>query len=369
MIAPRTAVATMSSYRAGRSARDIAPAGTQDMLARLASNESPFPPLPSVVEAITRHAIDVNRYPEPTSASLRNRIAVEHDLEPGWVATGAGSVGLLWQIAQTFLDAGREIVTPWPSFEAYPIIAQLMGATHVAAPLSGRRPSLDGLLAHMTERTDLVVVAQPNNPTGTSFEYAEIAAVAAETAGRCVFVIDEAYLEFGDDPSGERSRRLVLEHPHVIVLRTFSKAHGLAGLRVGYALAAPTIIELLDRVAPPFAVSSLASVAAITSLSERSEMAARVRLVNDERERVVDRLVRIGVTAPPTATNFVWLPTVRGEFDVASALEGDGVLARPIRDHGIRVTIGTAAENDKFLASIEAHRALLDQPAGRMAVA
>lgn len=377
MITPRRAVTTMASYRAGRSGGDAAGSPAPEALARLASNESPFPPLPSVVEAITRRATDVNRYPEPTSATLRARLAAHLGVDADWVTTGAGSVALLWQVAQTFVDAGREIVTPWVSFEAYPIIAQLMGATHVGAPLRGHRPDVDSLLARITDRTDAVIVAQPNNPTGGSLTGDELDALVAATAHRCMLVVDEAYLEFGDDPHGERSLDLVRRQPHVVALRTFSKAHGLAGLRVGYAVAAPAIVELLDRVAPPFAVSAIAADAAIASLDARSEMTERVTAVVDERERVLDALRRMGVAVPPTATNFVWLPTAGSEAAVAEALERGGVLARPLAGHGVRVTIGTPEENDRLIAAVAGARSLLvptgqpttDQRTGTMAVA
>lgn len=353
-VTPRAAVLDLPRYRAGRRQRDVTDSRVPEALARLASNESPFGPLPTVIDAIEELLGSINRYPEVRSDSLRSDLAVLLGVGPSEVTIGPGSAGLLWQLAQVFLDEESELLSPWPSFEAYPIIAQLMGAGFRGVPLVDDVADVAALVDGVTERTKLVVLAEPNNPTGTSVGEDAIAELVARTADRCIVVLDEAYVEFAATTVWTRSIALTRRHPHVVVLRTFSKAHGLAGLRVGYAVGHPSVIDLVERVAPPFAVSSIAQVAAGASLRALGDLAARVTAVKAERQRLTARLAELGVDVPPSSTNFVWLPCGADAERWASELERSGIITRPLPGEGVRITIGEPDENDRVVAAVAA---------------
>jgi histidinol-phosphate aminotransferase len=359
-VTPRAAILEMDSYRPGRAPADVHGPDVPAELVRLASNESPFGPLPSVVRTIQHQIEDINRYPDARGAELRARLAEFVGLPVDHVTIGPGSVGLLWQLSQVFLDDRTDLVSPWPSFEAYPIIASLMGARFVPVALGATGAAdPDALLAAIGDRTRVMVLAEPNNPTGRAVGGDAVHELASRTAGRCLLVVDEAYVDFDPGSDSTRSIELIRRHSHVVVLRTFSKAHGLAGLRVGYALGEPTVIELLDRVAPPFAVSSLAQVAAIASLDAGAEMRDRVDSVTAERDRVVEALLQRGVDVERSATNFVWIPC-RDADRQAAQLERAGIITRPFAGHGLRVTIGSYHDNTRFIDAYEAvHRRLV----------
>jgi histidinol-phosphate aminotransferase len=365
--APRPAVLRLPAYRAGRRPGDIVRSpGTPAELARLASNESPFGPLPSVRLALESQLATINRYPEMRAGSLRAALAEWLEVPANHVLAGAGSTGLLWQLAETFLDDGSDLVAPWPSFEGYPIVAQLMGARFVPVPLRAHTADVDAVLDAHTPATRIVVVAEPNNPTSTSMGWSAVDRLAEATADRCLLVVDEAYLEFAARADARRGIELVRRHEHVVLLRTFSKAHGLAGLRVGYAVGRPPVIELIERVGHPFAVSSLADVAARASLAASSEVAARVEAVVRERVRVQAALDALVDAVPRSQTNFVFIPTPDQAERWASELERAGVITRPAPGFGLRVTVGDREDNDRFLA---AFRTLLHRQSATRRVA
>jgi histidinol-phosphate aminotransferase len=345
-------VLDLPAYRSGKTPADIARAGVPEALARLASNESPFGPLPGVLDVIERELTTINRYPEVRGGTLRARLANWLDVGPEWVAIGPGSAGLLWQTAQVFLDEADQIIVPWPSFEAYPIVSGLMGAELVTVPLRSETADVDSLIRAITARTKLLVIAEPNNPTGTAVGMSSIERLAEATRGRCMLVVDEAYLEFAPESDIHRSVRLVREFDHVVVLRTFSKAHGLAGLRVGYAVAQPRAIDLIDRVAPPFSVSSIAQRAAIASLDSIEEVRTRVASTVRERDRVIEALRSHGIHVPPSSTNFVWVPGGEEIAGWSRELEAHGVIARPIAGAGIRITVGEPDENQRVIEAL-----------------
>lgn len=348
---PRAGVFDGPVYRPGRTPADLAGRALPSEFSRLGSNESPYGPLPRVVHALADNVDSINRYPEVRSATLRRTIADWLGIGDDHVAIGPGSAGLLWQLGQVFLDADSEMVVPSPSFDGYPIVARLMGAGLRKVTLRDHTVDADALVDAITERTAIVVVAEPNNPTGTSLGRCGIELLVDATKGRCLFVIDEAYLEFVEDYDPRWSIELVRRHEHVVVLRTFSKAHGLAGLRVGYAVARPEVIDLIDRVAPPFSVSSMAQVAASASIEALDELDARVREAGDERARMYAAVRPLVDDLPPTDTNFLWIPCGCGPEAErwARFLETHNVITRPVPGHGIRVTVGTADENDRFL--------------------
>ncbi|HLI23578.1 MAG TPA: histidinol-phosphate transaminase [Acidimicrobiales bacterium] len=349
---PAPRIAGLPAYRPGRSAADArADHGVVDAI-KLASNELPWGPVPSVSDALRRQAAEVNRYPDHLARRLRMRLAAELGVPPSRVATGAGAVGLLNQLALAFVSPGDEVVRGEPSFEAYPIFTRLAGGTDVAVPNQDHRLDLDGMAAALTTRTKMVLVANPNNPTGTAVGLDAIADLAGSLPPRALLVVDEAYREFVTDTSAGSALSLAAERSNVVVLRTFSKAHGLAALRVGYAVAHPEVVEALDKVLIPFSVGALGQVAAVASLDAAAEVTSRVAAATAERRRLAAGVTAAGWEIPDPQANFIWLPAGAGAASLARELERSGVVVRPFAGAGVRVTVGTPTDNDRFLAAL-----------------
>ncbi len=346
---PRGAVLTMPAYRPGRSAATVAVEHGIDDVVKLASNELPFGPLPSVVAAIGAATADLSIYPDHRATVLRDAIAVAVGVPVGDVTVGAGSVGLLQQLVLAYAERGDAVAFGWPSFEAYPLFSSLVGADQAAVALRRQTIDLDALAAVVGDHTKLVLIANPNNPTGTVVGTDELVAFVERVPPGCLVVIDEAYAEFVTDPRVHSAVSLVEQFPNVVVLRSFSKAHALASLRVGYAIAQPAVVDVLDRVLLPFAVNGLAQHAAIASLAADDEMRVRVADVVTERTRVVSALRHSGWGVPEPQGNFVWLPAGAESAAVGSGLERLGVVARAFSDVGVRVTVADHHANDRFL--------------------
>src|SRR6478752_1973982 len=275
-------------------------------IAALASNESHYDPLPAATAAVAEAAGRMNRYPDMAAVELRERIARHLGVTAEEVAVGPGSVGVLQQIITGLCDAGDEVVFAWRSFEAYPILVELAGARAVRIPLDGAEGhDLDAMAAAVTDRTKVILLCTPNNPTGVPISHDRLEAFLQSVPSSVLVVIDEAYVEYAD--AGPDSLALYRRYPNVCILRTFSKAYGLAGLRVGYAVAAPAIAEGLRRTALPFGVSALAQKAAIASLDAGEEMEARVSLVKQERVRMARELEAQGWKLRPSQGNFLWV--------------------------------------------------------------
>ncbi|GAA2892443.1 histidinol-phosphate transaminase [Streptosporangium fragile] len=319
----------------------------------LASNESPFEPLPSVRQAVIAGSARLNRYPEMHSGALRGVLAERLGVAPDRVVVGTGSAGILQQVFAAFAQEGDSVVYPWRSFEAYPILIGASGATGVAVPL-GARGELDlaGMRAAIDTSTKAVLLCLPNNPTGTIPSRSEVAEFVAAVPGHVLVVIDEAYLEFVGPGSGVDALRLLTRHDNVCVVRTFSKAYGLAGLRIGYAVSSSRIADALRRVFLPFGVTALAQAAACASLDARSELDARVDAIVRERERVSLALRGHGWPVPESHANFVWLAVPETAEAVGEALRDRGVIARVFPGDGVRLTIGTPEMNDHALAAL-----------------
>ena len=322
---------------------------------KLASNENPYGPLPSVAKAIEAGERAVNRYPDHRAATLRAVLADRHRVDADRVAVGCGSVGLLQQLALAYAGPGDAVAFGWRSFEAYPIFAQLSGADAVPVPL--RRQTIDGaaLSAALDERTRLVLVANANNPTGTALRTEELVALADATPDDCLLVVDEAYREFATGADVPDAICVLGDRSNVAVLRTFSKAHGLAGLRVGYMVAAPDVVDAIDKVLIPFSVNAIAQVAALAAVEADDELDARVDAIVTERTRVAREVRARGFACPDTQANFVWLAVGERAAPLALELEKSGVVTRPFPGDGVRVTIGTPGENDRFLAALAEH--------------
>ncbi|MFD9861569.1 histidinol-phosphate transaminase [Streptomyces alboflavus] len=324
---------------------------------KLSSNENPYPPLPGVMESVLATAGSFNRYPDMACTGLMSELADRFGVPVSHIATGTGSVGVAQQLIQATAGPGDEVIYAWRSFEAYPIITQVSGATSVRVPLtSGEVHDLDAMAAAVTDRTRLIFVCNPNNPTGTVVRRAELERFLDRVPNDVLVVLDEAYREFIRDPEVPDGIEIYRDRPNVCVLRTFSKAYGLAGLRVGFAVGHEPVAAALRKTAVPFGVSQLAQDAAVASLRAEDELMGRVGALVGERARVVDVLRDQGWTVPETQANFVWLRLDDRTVDFAAACEKAGVVVRPFAGEGVRVTIGETEANDIFLQAAEAFR-------------
>jgi histidinol-phosphate aminotransferase len=342
----REALAKVPAYSPGRP-----PAPVEGMTAyKISSNENPFPPLPSVVRAVADAAATMNRYPDMGVVALTQALAEHLGVPAEHLATGTGSVAVLAQLVQITCEPGDEVVYAWRSFEAYPIVVALSGATSVQVPLTAdARHDLDAMAEAVTDRTRLVLVCTPNNPTGPAVTGDELRAFVAKVPRDVVVVIDEAYLEFTTEESVPDALAFYREHPNVVVLRTFSKAYGLAGLRVGYAVAQEEVATALRKAATPFGVTDLAQQAAIASLAARDELLVRVEQLVAERERVHAALVEQGWDVPAAQGNFVWLPLGEDSVPFAQACQARALTVRPFAGEGVRCSIGETEANDRLL--------------------
>lgn len=314
---------------------------------KASSNENPYPPLPSVLAVVARAAEHMNRYPDMAVTELTGALAETLGVPSEHLATGTGSVGVLGQIIQAVCDPGDEVIYAWRSFEAYPIVTALAGATSVQVGLDEQaRHRLDAMQRAITERTKVVLVCSPNNPTGPIVTHEQLRRFVDAVPSRVLVVIDEAYHEFVTDADAPRALELYREHANVVVLRTFSKAYGLAGLRVGYAVAHHPIATALRKTAVPFGVNSLAQAAAVASLGAWDELRERVEGLVAERDRVIGALRGQGWAIPDTQANFVWFPLGQRSGDFAAAALEAGLVLREYPGDGVRATIGEPQAND-----------------------
>ena len=348
----RAEVEGIPTYKPGKPAAAGGPVAY-----KLSSNENPYPPLPGVLETVTGSAASFNRYPDMACTGLVSELADRFGVPVTDLATGTGSVGVAQQLLQATSGPGDEVIYAWRSFEAYPIITQISGATSVQVPLTpGDVHDLDAMADAITDRTRLIFVCNPNNPTGTAVRRAELERFLDRVPGDVLVVLDEAYREFVRDVEVPDGVAFYRERPNVCVLRTFSKAYGLAGLRVGFAIAHEPVAAALRKTAVPFGVSQLAQDAAVASLRAEDELLGRVGSLVCERNRVVEALHGQGWTVPATQANFVWLRLGERTVEFAGACEQAGVVVRPFPGEGVRVTIGETEANDVFLKVTEAFR-------------
>ncbi|MEU9088947.1 histidinol-phosphate transaminase [Streptomyces sp. NPDC087901] len=334
------------------------PAAADGPLAfKLSSNENPYPPLPGVMESALAAAAHFNRYPDLACTGLMNELSDRFGVPLSHLATGTGSVGVAQQLLQATSGPGDEVIYAWRSFEAYPIIAQVSGATSVKVPLTDAEVhDLDAMADAITDRTRLIFVCNPNNPTGTVVRRAELERFLDRVPSDVLVVLDEAYKEFIRDAEVPDGIEIYRDRPNVAVLRTFSKAYGLAGLRVGFAVAHEPVAAALRKTAVPFGVSQLAQDAAVASLRAEDELLGRVGLLVCERQRVQETLKRQGWTVPESQANFVWLRLGDRTADFAAVCEKAGVVVRPFAGEGVRVSIGEDEANDLFLKVTESYR-------------
>jgi len=324
---------------------------------RLSSNESPFGPLPSVLKIITEAAGAVNRYPDNGAGELTGAIAGRYGVPPSHIAVGCGSVGVAQQLLEAVAEPGAEVIYSWRSFEAYPYLSDLAGATSVRVPLREETHDLAAMADAITERTRLIFVCNPNNPTGTVVHRAELEDFLDRAPQDCLVVLDEAYAEYVRDSDVPDGMTLYAGRPNVAVLRTFSKAYGLAGLRVGFLVGHEPVAAAVRKTMLTFSVNALAQAAAVASLDAEHELLDRVETVVKERDRVRAELLGQGWTVPPTEANFVWLRLGEDTGRFAQACDRAGISIRPFGAEGARVSIGDRQSNDAFLAVARAYLA------------
>jgi histidinol-phosphate aminotransferase len=362
VVSPRPAVQALPAYKPGRNPADLAREIGVDRAVKLASNEVAFPPLPAVVEALAAAAAETNRYPDNGALVLTRALADRYAVDPTQVVTGCGAVMLCQQLAQSYNDPGTSIAFAWRSFEMYPLLAQVAGARAIQVPLMPGRPGgpadthdLDALAAAIDDTTRVVFVCNPNNPTGTAVRRAELEAFLDAVPASTLVVLDEAYREFVTDPDVPDGIELMRGRPNVAVLRTFSKAWGLAGVRVGYLIAEdPAVADAVRKTHVPFSVSMLAQAAAVAALASDEEVRGRCAAVVAERDRLTAALRERGLDVSDSQANFVWLPVGEHAAELAAALEARAIITRPFAGEGVRVTVGTPEEDDLFLAALDA---------------
>lgn len=350
---PRSVVADLPAYRPGKGAKQAeAEHGITDAI-KLASNENPAPPLDPILAAVNAAATGINRYADHRAMTLRDALAARLGVGADQVTVGSGSSGILQQLYFSYVDPGDEVAFPWRSFEVYPVFTRLMNGVAVQVPLAPDLGVDIAALANVVgERTKLVFLASPNNPTGVATTTAELRRLLEAIPLSVIVCIDEAYREFLDPGFGDPITELLPDFPNVIVTRTFSKAHGLAGLRVGYGVGHPDVISTVDKTMLPFSVNALAQAAALAALEHDDQIRAGVAAVVAERARVEVELAATGWTLPNHQGNFVWLATGDRSDEIGLDLERRGVVVRPFGGDGIRITIGTPEENDRFLRTL-----------------
>lgn len=338
----RPEIAALPAYRQGKQAGDDA--------LKLSSNENPFEPLPGVVEAV-QASVGFNRYPDASAARLRARLAEKFGVTDDAVHIAAGSVSILFQLAQATSGPGDEIVFSWRSFEAYQSLATIAGATGVPVPNTpAGGHDLDAMAAAITDRTRMVIVCTPNNPTGPVVTQAAFDAFLTKIPADVLVVLDEAYVEFVTAPDTVHGEVvLAAGHPQVVVLRTFSKAYGLAGLRVGYAIGDPRILAAARSTGIPLSVTAQAEEAALASLDAEDELQARVAVISARRDALVERLRAAGWDVPDAQGNFVWLPAGERTAEVAAAFDGAGLIVRPFAGDGVRISVGEQESIDRVV--------------------
>jgi histidinol-phosphate aminotransferase len=331
-------------------------------IAKLASNESPYPPHPAVVEAITKALTGLNRYPDPTNAALRRKLSDRHGVPANRIAIGNGSCDILLAAGDALLEPGAELVYAWPSFSVYPHLAAASGARAIEVPVDAEhRHDLEAMRREITVATRLAIVCNPNNPTSTALPLDEIAAFVADVPRHVCVILDEAYCEFNVLQDPDESIDLLDRHPNLVLLRTFSKVYGLCGLRVGYGLCGSEEFRTaVDQVRQPFFCNAAAQAAALEALNHQDEVTRRVERNLAERIGLEDGLRALGIEPAESQANFVWfdLGDGRDEAEIVQGLGQRGVLVRAGsslgRDGALRVTVGTQAENGRFLEALAA---------------
>ncbi len=353
-------LASIPGYVAGVPKGKAPEAIADSNIAQLASNESPFPPHPAVVDAIAKAAAASNRYPDPDATLLRRRIAERFEVDSAQVAVANGSCEVLLAASLALCEPGAEIVYAWPSFSMYPYLAPLSGAREIRVSVDDRAEhDLDAMAQEITAATQIVIVCNPNNPTGTHIPIDRIAGFLERVPRHVTVLLDEAYAEFQTHDDPDAAADLRRDFPNLVVLRTFSKAYGLAGLRVGYALCAPAFRAAVDAVRQPFSVNAVAQAAGAEAILHSDDVAKRLEATIAERVTVEEGVRELGLRTPDSHANFSWIHL--GDADEAAVVESlaaEGIVVRPGTPLGgpghIRVSYGTPDQNRRFLDALRA---------------
>lgn len=321
---------------------------------KLASNEHPFGPSPKVIAAIHAALGETHRYPDGTSFALRGRLATRLEVDPGQLVFGCGGSEILELLAKVLLSPGDEVLYAWPSFAMYPIVAQGMGASSIRIPLDADQcHDLPAMADAVTDKTKLVFVCNPNNPTGTSVGAEQLDAFMERVPEDVVVMLDECYWEFAQRSDFPDSLAWIKRRPATLVLRTFSKIYGLAGLRVGYGVAGPELAEYLQRARHPFNVNRLAEAAAVAALDDREHVERSLQMVLDGRAYLTRELREMGIEVTPSDANFLLARVGMGVYDV---LLQQGVIVRPMTGYGmddcLRITVGTPEHNERLVKTL-----------------
>lgn len=334
--------------------------GVSDIV-KLASNENPLGPSPRVQEIFAAECTELARYPDGNGYALKQALSERHGVDMAQITLGNGSSDVLEFVVRVFVQPGDEVLFSEHAFAMYPIVTQAASAQAVVAPARDWGHDLEAMRALISERTRVVFIANPNNPTGTWLQGDELQAFIAAVPERVVVVVDEAYFEYASDPAlgaagYPDASRWLDRFPNLLVTRTFSKAYGLAGLRVGYSLSHPDMANLLNRIRPPFNVNSLALAAATAALADKAHVQQAVHLNVEEMARVTDAVTEMGLEFIPSVGNFVSIDVGGDAASVYDALLHEGVIVRPVANYGmlrhLRVTLGLVAENERFLAAL-----------------
>jgi histidinol-phosphate aminotransferase len=321
---------------------------------KLSSNENPYPPLAGVLATAEQACSAMNRYPDMGCVALYDALATKLGVGTDQLAAGTGSVALIYHLLSAYCGLGDEVVHAWRSFEAYPIAITAAGATGVKVPVTADgRHDLTAMAAAITERTRVVLLCTPNNPTGPALGHAEVAAFIAAVRDDILVVVDEAYLEFVRMADPVDGLALLRSHPNVVLLRTFSKAYGLAGLRVGYAVAGADVAGALRAVSLPFGVSSVAQAAAVASLAAADELFARVESLVAERDRLVAGITAAGWSVPEPQGNFVWFDVGDRTTELAATFGDAGLAVRPFAGEGLRISVAEPEATDRLVELLE----------------
>lgn len=317
---------------------------------KLSSNENPAPTPPAVLAALVDAASVVNRYPDMAMTDLTQAIADFHGVRSEQIAVGNGSVAVIETLLQAYCSEGDEVIFPWRSFEAYPICVQVAGATSVPVPLTpDSRHDLPALAAAVTKRTKVIILCSPNNPTGPTLTEAEVRELLDTVPSTVLVALDEAYIEYVRDGTAADGKNLLAEYPNLLTLRTFSKAYGLAGLRVGYAIGHPEVLAPVRAAATPFGVNAFAQQAAIGALRVSDAALGSVAETVTERERVLDAVRAVGWSVPDAQGNFFWLELGSETARFVEIANQRGLLVRGFAGEGVRISIGEPEANDEVV--------------------
>ncbi len=342
----RPVIASLPAYKAGQPA----PVQPGQSTYKLSSNENPYPPLPGVLAATALASAQMNRYPDIANTAMAAAVAARFGLAPDQLAFGTGSVAVLYHLLQTVCEPGDDVVFGWRSFEAYPIAIQVLGATPVPVRLApGEVHDLPAMRAAITPATKAIMLCTPNNPTGPAIPHDALVSFVDDVPDSILVVVDEAYVEFVTDPDATRGLDVIGDRPNVVVLRTFSKAYGLAGFRVGFCVADPVVASAVRAVALPFGVSLPAQAAVLASLEAEAALLERVARIVAERDTLRAGLRDLGFDVPVSQANFVWLPAGRRTAEYAASFAAAGLMVRPYAagdaGDGVRITVGEPAAN------------------------